>query len=307
MNHPQLPNQHGQGRPYGAPQHQPGPNRGHGHGQGPGAGRHNLQASAPAGYEQPRRRYEQPAEEQYEQPAPRRGYEQPAPRPPARNGLGIAAMVLGLVGLPFFLTGLTAPVAIILGLIAVPLALVGLGRVRRREATNRGMARTGLVLGLACIVMGIWSIVVTVQAVGEAIGGPTATIAGSDGGEQQPSGPVPVGTSIDVGGLTVTVTGVEQRTQLGRRMTCAQVSYANQDADQAQRNPYDWSLRNTDGASVNATIYTGDDALDSGALAPGGSADGLVCFDMPRGDAAAVQYTASVLSSGPAAEWTVTR
>jgi hypothetical protein len=48
-------------------------------------------------------------------------YAPPAPR----NGLGLAALILGLVGLPFTLTGLTAWIAIILGLIAVPLALAG--------------------------------------------------------------------------------------------------------------------------------------------------------------------------------------
>jgi hypothetical protein len=87
----------------------------------------------------------------------------PSPYPPhyappaPRNGLGLAALILGIVALPFTLTGLTAWISIILGLIAVPLALAGLGRVRRRQATNKGVTITGLILGLLAIALGVRS------------------------------------------------------------------------------------------------------------------------------------------------------
>lgn len=244
----------------------------------------------------------------YQQPIPPQ-YAPPAPPAPARNGLGIAALILGLVGTPFFLTGLTAPVAIVLGLIAVPLALVGLGRVRRREATNRGTSIAGLVLGTACVALGVLSIVVTVQAIDETLNGPTGAVVGVDGqvAAEQPSGPVPLGTTVDVDGLTVTVTDIEQKTAFGSRVTCAAVSYANGTGSEATRNPFDWAARNGDGASVNPTIYTGNDALDSGPLADGGTADGLVCFDVPRDDVVVVEYRASVFGDGPAAEWAAGR
>jgi hypothetical protein len=227
-------------------------------------------------------------------------YAPPAPR----NGLGTAALILGLVGLPFFLTGLTAPIAIILGLIAVPLAMAGLGRARRREATNRGAAVTGLVLGLLAIMLGIWSIVVTVQAVGEVFDGPTATVTSSGGEATQPAGPLALGTTVDVDGLAVTVNKiVTTQGSFGDLLHCADVTYENRGTDRASRNPYDWSARNAQGASVSHRTYTGSNALDSGDLAPGGTDSGLVCFDVPRDEVAVVEYTSSLFDDGPAAEW----
>jgi hypothetical protein len=221
--------------------------------------------------------------------------------PPPRNGVGTAALILGLVGLPFFLTGLTAPIAIVLGLIAIPLALTGLARVRRREATNRGAAVTGLILGTLAVALGVWSIVVTVQAVGEVLNGPTATVAGSG---NQAAGPVPLGTTVDVDGLVVTVRKiVTTEDSLGKLLHCADVTYENRSSDRASRNPYDWSARNAQGASVSHWTYTGSNALDSGDLAPGGTDSGLVCFDVPRAEVAVLEYKASLFSDGPDAEW----
>lgn len=68
-----------------------------------------------------------------------------------RNGLGIAALVLGIIGLVtslFVFGGL-------LGVIAIILGVVGLGRVRRREANNRGVAIAGIVLGVLAVVISV--------------------------------------------------------------------------------------------------------------------------------------------------------
>lgn len=229
----------------------------------------------------------------------------PVYAPPApRNGAGTAALILGLVGLPFILTGLTAPIAIVLGLIAVPLALTGLGRVRRREATNRGAAVTGLILGTLAVVLGIWSIVVTVQAVSEVFDGPTATVTSSGGDATQPAGPVALGTTVDIDGLAITVNKiVTTQGSFDKLLHCAQVTYENRSSDRASRNPYDWTARNPQGASVTPWIYTGPNALDSGDLAPGGTDSGLVCFDVPRDEVAVIEYTSSLFDDGPAAEW----
>lgn len=68
-----------------------------------------------------------------------------------RNGLGIAALVLGIIGLVtswFIFGGL-------LGLLAIILGFVGLGRVRRGEANNRGVSITGIVLGVLSVVIAV--------------------------------------------------------------------------------------------------------------------------------------------------------
>ena len=69
-----------------------------------------------------------------------------APGSPAsrRNGLGIAALVSGLLALPGAF--LVAP-GVIFGALAVVLGIKGRARARRGEATNGGQALAGLVLG----------------------------------------------------------------------------------------------------------------------------------------------------------------
>lgn len=226
------------------------------------------------------------------------------PAPPApRNGLAIAALVLGLVGLPFTLTGLTAWIAIILGIIGTVLALSGLGRVRRGQA-SKGRTIAGLVASVLALVLGIASTVVTLNALDEVLSGPTATVAGPDGAvaAEQPAGPVALGTAVDVDGLSVVVGEVVERTEFSMQLTCASVAYANNRGDVAHRNPFDWAARNDDGASVSSWIYTGDDALSAGQLAAGGRAEGLVCFDVPSDEVAVVEYRAA-LASAPTAEW----
>lgn len=229
-----------------------------------------------------------------------------------RNGLGLTALILGLVALPFILTGLTAWISVILGLIAIPLALAGLGRVRRRLATNRGVAITGLVLGPLAIVLGIASTVATLNALGEVFDGPTATVVGQDGARQQTAdnvttstGPVPLGTTMNVDGVNVTVTEISSRVDVGKRLTCAEVSYVNESDGVSSRAPSDWSARNPDGASVGSWIYTERDALEYGDLASGGRDTGVVCFDVPRDEVAVIEYKANMFNDGPDAEWVV--
>ncbi|GAA0943581.1 DUF4352 domain-containing protein [Pseudonocardia zijingensis] len=243
----------------------------------------------------------------------------PPPPPPPRNGLGIAALVLGIVALPLLITGLTAWISVILGLIAVPLALAGLGRVRRGHATNKGATIAGLVLGVVGVVMGILAVVVTVQAVDDALNGPTATIssggpAGSSstaGGDTSTStevaGPVALGTAVDIDGLVIAVTEVSSRKDITGAMTCAEVTYENRSDERRPRNMFDWTARDENGASEGPGLNGSSDALDSGDIAPGGTASGSVCFDLPQTKVAAIEYQGNVFTSGPDAEWLVRR
>jgi hypothetical protein len=75
------------------------------------------------------------------------GQQQPVVR---RNGLGVAALVLGILAL---LTSITLVGGIVLGLVAVVLGVLGRGRVQRREADNGGVATAGIVLGVLGIVV----------------------------------------------------------------------------------------------------------------------------------------------------------
>jgi hypothetical protein len=109
---------------------------------------------------------------QYTQPQqPQQPYA-PAQMPgtrPARNGMGIAALVLGIIGtvsglVPFFFW-----LAGILGLIALILGLAGRGRAKRGEATNKGVATFGAVLGLVSLILSVVGAVLTFKAVDDVV------------------------------------------------------------------------------------------------------------------------------------------
>jgi Domain of unknown function (DUF4190) len=76
------------------------------------------------------------------------------PQPPAapKNGLGVASLVLAVVGLLSVAT-VFAPIG--LGIVAVILGFLGHGRARRGTANNAGVAIAGIVLGGLAIVVGL--------------------------------------------------------------------------------------------------------------------------------------------------------
>ena len=78
-------------------------------------------------------------------------YVPPQPVTP-KNGFGIAALVLAVVGL---LGVVTVFAPIVLGAIAVVTGAVGRGRVKRGIADNGGVAIAGIVLGGLAIVVGL--------------------------------------------------------------------------------------------------------------------------------------------------------
>ena len=69
---------------------------------------------------------------------------------PKRNGLGIAALVLGLLAV---VTSFTLVGGIVLGLAAIVLGVLGRGRAKRGEADNGGMAIAGIVLGVIGVLL----------------------------------------------------------------------------------------------------------------------------------------------------------
>ncbi|MCX5400086.1 DUF4190 domain-containing protein [Streptomyces sp. NBC_00102] len=72
--------------------------------------------------------------------------------PVPSNGMGVTALVLGIVSIPlFFLYGI---VSIVLGVLALIFGILGRKRAQRGEASNGGMALAGIITGSVGILVG---------------------------------------------------------------------------------------------------------------------------------------------------------
>ncbi|MER5210802.1 DUF4190 domain-containing protein [Streptomyces sp. NPDC002838] len=90
------------------------------------------------------------------------GYGWPGMPAPPQNGMGTAAMVLGILSCCLFC--LYGVLSLALGILAVVLGIKGRKRVQRGEATNHSQAQAGLITGIIGIVLGL--IVVAVMVIG---------------------------------------------------------------------------------------------------------------------------------------------
>lgn len=83
----------------------------------------------------------------------------------SRNGFGVTALVLAMLGLLVSLVPATRFVALILGLLAVLFGSLGWSRVRQGVATNRVMIVIGTVLGIGAAALGVWGLGIVLGAV----------------------------------------------------------------------------------------------------------------------------------------------
>lgn len=100
---------------------------------------------------------------------------------PKRNGLGIAALVVGILSLIGIFTIFGG---ILLGIIAIVLGVLGRGRVNRGEADNGGMAVTGIVLGAISLVLSLVFVAVGV-AFFNSVGGQSLIQCVEEAGQDQ--------------------------------------------------------------------------------------------------------------------------
>ncbi|MBR8639391.1 DUF4190 domain-containing protein [Streptomyces tuirus] len=87
--------------------------------------------------------------------------------PGPQNGMGIAAMVLGIVSCTLFC--LYGVVSLVTGILAVVFGLKGRKRAEAGVATNHGQAQAGLIMGIIGIILGIAVIVLIAVGITAAI------------------------------------------------------------------------------------------------------------------------------------------
>lgn len=79
-----------------------------------------------------------------------------------KNGLGIAALLAGILA-PFTVL---FPLTVVIGLLGIIFGVIARGRARRGEATNGGMALTGIILSVAGIIFSVLTLTGLVDVFG---------------------------------------------------------------------------------------------------------------------------------------------
>lgn len=281
MTQPWTPQQGHGHQPYGPPQQQsrrplPPPRQGQApYGPPPqrGYAQPPLQARPPAP-----RRADHDREQTSELPV-QRSYE-PAPQPShrrtePRNGLGLAAAIVGPIGILFGLVPFTGFVAVICGLVAVPLALVGRSRYRKKLATNGRTAVAGLVSGVVALALGVWGIVIVVQATNELVStleGPSVVSTGPVGGAGDAAGQAPSQGVAAFGERVTFDDGVAVEVTAPQAFTPGRYALGNE-RDRA--------------VSFEVTIFNGSDqpldAVTTVVRATHGGRDAPLIFDSQKG------------------------
>ena len=90
-------------------------------------------------------------------PEPAPGPQTPIPPPPSRprNGLGVAALVIGVSSVVAAVSFLLFPLALVGGLVGLVLGIIALSRGRAKGATNPGQAAAGVVCSAVALLIAV--------------------------------------------------------------------------------------------------------------------------------------------------------
>ncbi|GAA2872023.1 DUF4190 domain-containing protein [Nonomuraea rubra] len=223
-----------------------------------------------------------------------------------RNGLGIAALVIGIIGV---LTGVI-PILFFasgtLGLLAVIFGFVGRARASRGTASNGGLALSGAILGLISMGLATWGLVVTVSAVGDAatrldkaLASATASPEGADPSptKSQARKPIPLGAVTKEPPFSLKVVSVSREQTVSSSIDShkAQGSYVvvrvlvkNTGNSPASFDGTDSGLLDSDSkqynvdsnATISQNLETGQGLYDE--INPGQKVTRVLVFDLPK-------------------------
>lgn len=226
-----------------------------------------------------------------------------APQP--KNGLGIAALILGIAGIvlgfiPFVGFGLAA----LLGVIGLVLGIFGILRVKKNVANNKVLSIIGTILSAIAIIVSIIGLITLIaflgsvnQAIQDSSNDPVASqpSAGADApaadgtadaaaarfpGQLEKDVVGDAGAELAVGDATITSSPLTPTTDdaVGD-LYCTDVSITNNGTETLTGvSTFSFTVQNPAGAATDATFTTVDGELPSSDIAPGGTSAGKVCF-----------------------------
>jgi Domain of unknown function (DUF4352) len=243
------------------------------------------------------------------QPPP--GYQTAVQQAP-RNGLGTAALVLGIIGAVSGVIPFMFWLAGTLGLIGLILGFIARGRVKRGEATNGTAALWGIITSAVALVLSVVGLVIVVGLIGtvaEDVGTtpadpapqqPAETVPESAPAQEEPAEPAPeagpgIGDEAVDGDFTFVVSSVENGPPIigtadfgaepqGKFFLVTMTVTNNGDAPGSffGDNQY---LIDTEGrkasADTEAGIYLDEAQSFYEEINPGNSLTGVVVFDIP--------------------------
>ncbi|MGW7640075.1 DUF4190 domain-containing protein [Streptomyces decoyicus] len=222
----------------------------------------------------------------------------PYPMQPSqpRNGMGITALVLGLVGVVLGLFIILFWMSWLPALLAVIFGSVGLGHARKGLATNRPMAISGLVLGIVGLLIAAGSAAVTVVAVKHVVDSTRAKVKEADEAKESAAAAekarhLSFGEPYTFGnGLKVTVSKPSPFTpdefanghDKGNKAVQVTVTVVNTGTKRIEVETGLPDVNDADGASAELVIDgSGRQKVITGYVLPGRKAVGKYAFSLP--------------------------
>ncbi len=268
------------------------------------------------------------------QPPPAAPTPVPTPAPglvKVTNGLATAGFILGLIGLLGSFIPVINVVGIFIGVVGAILAVFGLVKANK-SGVGKGLAITGLILGVLAVIIGVTVNVIFAAAVSESVdqaivditvGTPTGSADGTATDSSTPSdaaaadaaigtsrdNPAPLGSAITDGDWTVTINSVTtadadslgQTPQAGStllviNMTATYTGTDSQGATAWATVDFVTAEGTTIGSLDGSSYFAADESFDSlTTLYEGGSVTGNQILEVP-----ADSWESGVLAVSPA-------
>ena len=239
----------------------------------------------------------------------------PAPQL-SKSGLGIAGFVLGVIALATSFLPIINNFSAVLAVVGLVLALAGTVACVKGRKSGKGLSVAGVVMNVIAFIVVLATQSMYGSAIDDALSGtsvapqpaadqPATTAPASDDAADDAHATA-AGNSITLkNGLVLTVDGVVTGLQNydGKPITQVTVTYQNNGTSQASFNPYDWKAEDAQRAQRSQAFYTdGENELNSGTLASGGTVSGNLYFE---GDVVKVLYENAFIGRGSDVSWDI--
>lgn len=247
----------------------------------------------------------------------------PVPAPQKTSGLGIAALVLGIVAILGSRIPILNNISFILAIIGLILGIVGIFSIRKGKVGGKGLTTAAVIINVIAIVIVLctqWIFGKALDEVSKELNA-GSTIAktsekadsgdakkdedkdSGDSNKNEDTSKLAVGEAVTLkNGLQVSVDSkIEETDQVGDEYLLVTVSYKNTGSKSVDYNSFDWKQTSSSGNTESPEFALLDEeTLGSGTLQPGGTVSGIVPI---KTDAASISYFGNLFDDTATATW----